>query len=236
MKVFIQQNANKQWFNVNAYSAASHFEQMGWEIIPFQKIEDVSSDLSREYPVVGGIGNVLSALDVLGVKHPELIDIPECLLEFANRRVWESTLGEMKAESNWPVFIKPLKNHKAFTGHVLKDFRDQFKTLGFPDEYPVLASEVVKFTSEYRCFVLNNEVLDMRRYAGRIDWLPDLNVVKDIVSKFKNSPVAYSVDVGDVLGHTTLIEVNDSYSLGIYGLPAHLQVKMLVTRWKEITQ
>jgi hypothetical protein len=106
---------------------------------------------------------------------------------------------------------------------------------------PVYASEVVTWQSEYRCFILNKEILDIRRYAGDMEFLPNLNLVRNMIEEFTDAPVAYSLDVGKMLDSTnflwdtSLIEVNDGFSLGIYGLPAYKQVKMIIARWKEMT-
>ncbi len=238
MKAFIQYNDRNIPFGINAYTAEDWFLQMGWEVVPFRHLSDVENQLSKEYPVVGSINNVLLALDKLGVKRPLPLEIPECLVGFGKRKIWTSTLGEVRNnEALWPVFVKPLEEHKLFTGHVLRVFTDLYKSMAFEDSTKVLVSETVNFLSEYRCFVLNGKILDVRRYCGSLDWYPDLTVVQDIIKAFlEEAPVAYSVDVGSVDGQTVLVEINDSYALGTYGLPAHLQVKMIVSRWKEMVK
>ena len=48
-------------------------------------------------------------------------------------------------------------------------------------------------------------------------------------------PISYSLDVGvDDQGDTLLVEVNDCYALGNYGLDATTYTNMLYDRWKEI--
>ena len=161
------------------------------------------------------------------------------------RKIWTSTLEQVKRDEHlWPVFVKPLKDHKIFTGFVLKTFADLFKCLAIPETTEVLVSEPVKFDGEYRCFILNNEVIDLRRYNGSLDYYPDMQVVNEMTKAFsKEAPCAYSLDVGRILDadgktchNTALVEVNDSYALGIYGLPAYKQVKMIIARWKEMTK
>lgn len=36
-------------------------------------------------------------------------------------------------------------------------------------------------------------------------------------------------------GKTLLIEVNDAWALGCYGLESHLYAKFLLTRWAQLT-
>lgn len=207
------------------------------EVVRYKEFSEIENKLSKDIPVIGPIAEVLKSLEKLGVKKPDSLEIPNCLTSFAKRKIWTSTLKEIHArEDIWPVFIKPLKQHKLFTGHVIRTFTDLYKSMGNDPETEVLVSEVVKFESEYRCFILKKNILDMRRYAGDINWYPDIKIVENIVSCFEGQPVAYSVDVGNVNGNTVLVEINDSYSLGAYGLPANLQTKMVISRWKEMVQ
>lgn len=243
MKVFVQRNQfNTDWLNINCFSAASWFGQMGWEVVPFVTMEEIKDSLTKETPVIGGIGFVRKAIEILGCQAPETIDVPDCLSIFARRKIWHTTLNDIHVnEDKWPVFIKPKVDHKIFTGHVVKTFLDLLKTSHLPREMPVLASEVVKWKSEYRCFVLDGELLDARRYTGSVDWYPNVEQVRKMIKlATPTMPVAYSIDVGamldsqDRMWDTALIEVNDGFSLGTYGLSPPLQVKMLLARWKEM--
>lgn len=243
MKVFIQKKSNGEWLDINSYSAMTWFTEMGYEIIPFVDVAEIYGHIEKTTPVVGGIGSVKKALINIGVTPPNPIDIPECLNKFTNRKVWETTLKDIHVnEELWPVFIKPLNEGKLFTGHVIKSFVDLIKTSGPQMDLPVMASEVVKWEAEYRCFILKGEVIDARRYQGDINWYPDIKKVQEIANSFTNAPIAYSIDVGlmidssGVKHDTSLVEVNDGYSLGIYGLPAFKQVKMIIARWNEMTK
>jgi hypothetical protein len=62
------------------------------------------------------------------------------------------------------------------------------------DDCPIACSEVVEFESEWRCFVLEGRVLDVRRYKGTFRSSVDLGVLTD--------------------GRTAIVEVNDGYSRG----------------------
>lgn len=49
-------------------------------------------------------------------------------------------------------------------------------------------------------------------------------------------PDAYGIDFGVTKdGRTLLIEVNDAWALGCYGLESHLYAKFLLTRWAQLT-
>jgi hypothetical protein len=242
MKVFIQRKVGgKEWLNVNHFNAADWFETLGYEVIPFIELDDIIG-LEKDTPVVGGISNVKKALERLGITPPTAIDIPKCLEKYTCRKIWTTTLGQIhNNEDCWPVFIKPLHEGKRFTGHVIKNYVDTIQTSGTPMDLQVIASEVVKWESEYRCFILKGKVIDARRYMGDIRWYPNIDLVEQMVSDFKDAPAAYSIDVGKMVDtsgkvcDTSLVEVNDGYSLGTYGLPAFMQVKMIVARWNEMT-
>src|SRR5215470_1402133 len=68
--------------------------------------------LSRATLLVGGTVAVHKALTQLGLPIPAPLNIPEALLGFAGRKLWTTTLGEIRkqfeAGSAAPVFVKPL--------------------------------------------------------------------------------------------------------------------------------
>lgn len=234
-KIYIKYNKNNMPFSIQAYAIEDWLYNTGVEIVRYKDFSEIENKLDKTIPVIGPIAEVLLSLEKLGLKKPDSLEMPDCLMSFAKRKIWTSTLQEIHVkEEMWPVFIKPLKKHKLFTGHVISNFTDLYKTAGCEPETEILVSEVVKFQSEYRCFILNKNILDMRRYAGNINWYPDIKTIENIVACFENQPVAYSVDVGSINGNTVLVEVNDSYSLGAYGLSGFLQAKMTISRWKEM--
>lgn len=65
----------------------------------------------------------------------------------------------------------------------------------------------------------------------------DFEMVERMVAAYKSSPIAYSIDVALTKeGDTVLIEVNDAYSLGTYGLDPILYSKMIEARWCELVE
>ncbi len=64
----------------------------------------------------------------------------------------------------------------------------------------------------------------------------DPSVVENAVAQFKSAPKGYAIDFGLTdKGETLLIEVNDGYSLGCYGLFDLDYAKLLSARWAELT-
>jgi hypothetical protein len=61
-------------------------------------------------------------------------------------------------------------------------------------------------------------------------------VIENAVSEYKNAPNGYAIDFGVTDdGRTLLIEVNDGYALGSYGLFYLDYAKLLSARWAQLT-
>ena len=48
MKVYVQSNKNKIPYSVNGYVAMTGFEQMGFEIVLFEDLDNVIPEMNRE--------------------------------------------------------------------------------------------------------------------------------------------------------------------------------------------
>lgn len=93
------------------------------------------------------------------------------------------------------------------------------------------------FKAEWRCFVRYGNILSVRPYKG--DWRLhyDSSVIENAVRDFASAPAGYSMDFGRTAdGRTLLIEVNDGYALGSYGLFYLDYAKLLSARWAELTK
>lgn len=234
MKAFVQCDANSIPVNVNTYAAWQGFHHLGYEVIPFENIETVT-DREPSDVVCGSIRQVLRSLDVQGTQKPPLLDYPDELAPYLGRKVWQTTLGEIRAPEVWPVFVKPVITHKAFTGQVIRVFRDLLETCHIDDDLKIYAAEPIDFTSEYRVFVRRGEILGCRNYKGAWFAWPDKEVIESAIRDYKSAPCAYSLDVGVTdKGETLLVEVNDFYSLGSYGLDPILYATAIADRWSEI--
>jgi hypothetical protein len=239
MTVYLQK-VGGEFHNINTFTAWQGFIERGAHVEFFAAAELESLPISSETPVVAGIPIVQRALRLLGCEVPQFNAIPAELLPFAGRKLWQSTLGEVRAhvqDELKPIFLKPLpENHKLFGGHVVARFRDLIETAGIDPKTPVSCSQAVEFASEYRGFVHRGELVGCKHYAGDFRVFPDFSVAESALSGWKEAPVACSMDWGVTRdGRTLLIEINDAYSLGCYGLSAHLYAPMLADRWFEMT-
>ncbi|MEK3917290.1 ATP-grasp domain-containing protein [Paenibacillus sp. FSL H7-0331] len=234
MKVFIKNSFDNQIANHNFYAAYDGFKQMGFEIRYFENIDEIS-DSNKEDIVVSYVDDVRTTLTKYSIVAPE-IDYPEELYSYLGRKIWKSKLSIIANNpDNWNVFIKPVEDKK-FTGVVVKGTKDLVGCGTYGEDPEIFCSEVVNFVAEWRCFVRNGKVLDIRRYRGNWRFHFDYKVVENVVLQYKSAPNGYAVDFGLTdKGETLLIEVNDGYSLGHYGLFSLDYAKLLSARWSELT-
>lgn len=80
-------------------------------------------------------------------------------------------------------------------------------------------------------FVQYGQILDCKHYWGDPLKFPSAEIIKFAIRDYTSAPDAYGIDFGVTRdAKTLLMEVNDAWALGCYGLEAHLYAKFLVTR------
>lgn len=227
-------------YSVNRQVALVGFAMRGEDVRLFDAgdIDDIA--ISDGDIVFGGVKIVHRAFERLGLSVPAIDSIPECLSQFARRETWQSPIGEIrrKVQNGEAIFIKPVASQlKLFAGQALRSFSDLLATAHLSDDTLVECAAVTKFVSEFRTFVLHGEVIGVRHYGGDPLGFPDPEVIREMITRYTDAPVSYALDVGVVGdGHTQLVEINDSYATGAYGLAPALYASMIDARWQEIRQ
>ena len=101
---------------------------------------------------------------------------------------------------------------------------------------PYTDTEPVQSLVEWRCFVRYGRILDARPYKG--DWRAyfDPAVVETVLAAYlPEVPAAFSLDIGvAAAGATLVVEVNDGYALGAYGLMPVVCAKFLSACWAQL--
>ena len=223
-------------YNPNVFNAYDGLRDMGFECIFFQTHEDLLKlNHEKDEIIVGGIWMIRRRLEDFGIHCPE-INYPESLKKYLGRNIWTSTINRVRDNPNsWPIFVKSIEGKK-LTGKVISSIHD-LVGCGYCDEdYPVLCSNPLNIVAEWRVFVRYGQVMDVRPYKG--DWSKhyDPEIIKSAIQDYTDAPNAYGIDFGVTEeGKTVLIEVNDGYSLGCYGMFALKYAKFLITRWAELT-
>ncbi len=222
---------------MNFAVAAAGFREMGWENIGYQKIEDVLPQLTREDVVVDFVDEARQALAYLGLGLPSVPTYPEALCGFLGRTLWTSTIDRIASQpEQWPVFVKPRDDSKKFTGVLVQGTSDLVGCGDMASDTPVWCSEPITLLREWRCFLRYGRILDVRPYKGNWRFALDPDVVEEAVRSWPEMPRGCGLDFGlDAQGRTVLVEVNDGFALGAYGLPPLLYARLLSARWTELT-
>ena len=104
-----------------------------------------------------------------------------------------------------------------------------------PDDTEVLAQQRIEFISEWRVSVLRNKILNVANYKGAPLRFPDVTTVQAAIEAFTERPIAFAMDWGiTAAGQTMLVEVNDGYAMGNYGLSGMPYTAMIEARWREL--
>ena len=233
MRAFIYAFQGKPW-NEDCAAAYNGFKKLGVESILFSCNEELDQR-NPEDIVVGGMLIMGSVFEQLGIA-PDNYDYPEELTDYLGRKNNTILLKDLQKQE-LPVFIKPVKE-KAAKGTVVKtldDAEEYYRVLD--SETEIFCSEVVDFVSEWRCLVRYGKILGVQIYNGDRMYAYDRKVIEKAVRDYSNSPAACSLDFGVTKdGKTILIEVNDGFAIGAYGLQDAQYAMFLETRWAELTR
>lgn len=235
-KAFLEQ-INGQWLDDFVYISVFPLYNRGFEITPFDS-DDLDNTLnpSKEDIIIASVESSEYFFNKIGITPPEYLGYPESLKPYMGRDVYKTKFGDIK--SNFPYFIKPSDKVKSFTGTLIESqeiikFLQGFDNLN--NETKVWFSEPINFISEYRCFVHNQKLVGIKHYTGDFKLFPNIETIENMIKSYKEANCSYTLDVGvDEKGRTLLVEINDMWAIGSYGLEGKLYVRMCVDRLIEI--
>jgi ATP-grasp domain, R2K clade family 2 len=238
MKVYILKNKYGEFASTNCAIAYDGFRKMGWEIVTFSRLDNPRlPSLIVDDVVVGFIEDVNAALGQLGIAAPPEINYPNELSSFLGRKVWKSRINYIaKHPEAWNIFIKPAALAKKFKGRLVTSAKDLISCGDEFEDTEIWCSDPVNFLAEWRCFVRYGEILGVKSYFG--DWRVqfDPQVIEKAIAAYASAPAGYAADFGVTdKGETLLIEVNDGYSIGSYGLFSADYARLLASRWAQMT-
>ena len=149
----------------------------------------------------------------------------KCLISEALHRI----------KSGEKLFVKPVAT-KLFTGMVFDSMSvSMLDKIDLNEEVWVCSPFKQKILSEWRSYIRNGRIIDSRNYSGDFRIIPDWNWVDDEVNKLKDFPSCYTIDVGVLEDNTmVIIEYNDMWAIGNYGMDNFDYYKMLRERYFEI--
>lgn len=191
--------------------------------------------------VVGDNPTMMNVFKRLGINWMN-DSYPESLRKYLKRSVWESSIRKLVMESHHKdvsnVFVKPKSKAKLFTGFVINSSLDLFRLDGIAKDTDLYCSSVVNWLSEYRVFVIKSKIVGIKHYDGDERLKLNIEVVESAITDFEKSNQrtdAYGIDFGILDdGTTALIEWNDGFALGSYGLEKEIYTELILARWEEI--
>ncbi len=227
-KLYYRVEENGVPFDNFCSDAAIGAQDAGIECIPFSDIKQVNMN---PYNIV--VTTVEESLEWL-CQNIQAID-DKWATHFKKRKEVITTIDEI---NSYPCFIKPYKQIKAFTGIIVNDIREaKLFTQDFKDS--ISCQEIVDFESEYRVYIHKDRgILGVKHYLGDPYITPDKSFVEQVYKESKENldQNSYTLDVGiDVNGENYLIEINDGWSVGNYGLNPIDYFSFVKTRWLQIT-
>lgn len=237
----VQVDDDGQFPNAALCAAFLGFRHRGREVLTRTPDQIEEIDARPETLVFGGVEVVRGYLARLGVDPPHL-DYPERLRQYMGRDVEVDTLGVVRRryrEPGEPVFVKPVE-HKAFPGRLVRRFGDLLPTSHLDAATLVYVVEHVEFLSEWRFYCEKSQIVGCGHYRGHPLHFPKESVVRESAvefSRYSDGPVTYALDFGvSEDGRTLLVEVNDMFALGSYGLDPRIYSYLVERRWDQLVE
>lgn len=218
-------------------------EELGVKTVAFEEGWEIPID--PYHIVVGSVEETKDYLEMAKIEVPSPIDVPE-LRPFLKRKGVTCNIGALPIMykalgSDRKVFVKPATSIKSFTGQVVFSEEEMMALVSdCNSDERFLVQPVIDIDSEYRLYVRNDRIIGMKHYLGDPLLFPDpvfitkcLNVAKEHLYYTHKS---YTLDFGvDYAGNTMLIEANDAWAIGNYGLEPKDYYYFARDRWLQIT-
>lgn len=202
-----------------------------YRLITYEDLATSRLLVTKNNLFVGSVEFMRAVFNLVGVEDPR---VPEN----SNRPFDVITLGEAKsrAKSGEKLFIKPFEI-KLFTGFVI-DQMQHTSINGIPDDTKLMAYKPFehRIESEWRCYIFNNRVEYIGNYSGDLYVNIDGSYLNKVIDENKDKfPCAYTIDIGVLSnGENVVIEYNDMWAIGNYGMPNDIYLRMLKKRYQEI--
>lgn len=180
---------------------------------------------------IGSVEFVLSWFAAMGIENVKPLNIPKELWHFCDRKI---AIGKLK-DFTGTYMIKDINNIK----YEYNQRVTIYPTMLYGDKYHYslhcreffLSEWVDNVESEWRVFVFNGEIQDIRCYSGDPWKTPDKQYVQEVVdtySQIRNT--AYTLDIMVTDKKTEILELHDFFSCGLYGFE---DFRVLPLMWRR---
>lgn len=237
MTIWIQTNNKGEY--IEDFCAISELGARQWKI-PFKKFHNAENIPLNPYNViVGSVESCEIVLNNMKLEVPPPIDMLK-LAPISGRKFEVKTKEKfLEYYELFPYFIKPYDKHKQFPAFIAKDKGDVLMYTNKINNVNFLISNPLSIISEYRLYINKKKILGMKHYSGDPFVYPDpLFIKKALDFCYKNlNLLSYSLDFGILqTGETILIEAQDAWAIGNYGLEPYDYIKFVKDRWLQITK
>jgi ATP-grasp domain, R2K clade family 2 len=211
------------------------------QLYTIKRIQRRQLALTTRSFICGDMDCMHGAMRQLNIPIPAPVYFPNSLTAYLHRRVWQDTVGGLRARvqsDGQSVFAKPAGRAKIFTGRVFSSAADLYHIGTTSWREPVWCSEIVSWLSEYRVYVNGQDIVSVDCYWGNASIGLDQTVIAQALANYRCSgeaPAAYGIDFGVLSsGKTALVEANDGYALGAYQISSAAYAELLFTRWRQL--
>lgn len=221
-----------------AYDAMLGAQSLGIKYKAVDSYESIPGDATNI--LVGSVEFCRNWLHKHGYSVPKLVDLNSIGIDL-KRSCYYAIMSElyMIPKELWvPVFIKPYYEIKAFDGFVASDNNEMLQLFTNGYTGPILVQDIINYVSEYRAYITNNRLIGIKHYLGDPLIFPNPEYIKHCIESCKDvlNLHSYSIDFGIAEnGQTYLIEINDGWGIGNYGIPPKDYYLFVRNRWLQIT-
>jgi hypothetical protein len=220
---FIIQTFNKQVTHDFAFMLIEALRFHEWQGTP-HTFELANKVTTQHIGIpVGSVVFVQEYLNLHGYPLVKPRNVPEELFQFADRKIYNGTENDVP---NYPYFAKDqdvIKSTPRFT------VTDNFNIPLPPGNYQY--SSLVNFTSEWRAFVWRGQLVGLNNYSGDFTDFSDVGQIYKMIAAYKSAPCAYTLDVGIQNTKTSIVEVHDFFSCGLYGFADLALLPLMLGGW-----
>lgn len=163
---------------------------------------------TRNCVPIGSVEFCLAWYWQMGCTRIAPLNIPNCLWPLVNRRIFVS---KHLSPDGKEYYGKDLDCIKAPWNNWYREYHSDTDPMLFTEKVP-------NVVSEWRLFVFDGKIVDMRCYSGDFWKSPCANYCERAVSIYSNANDAYTLDVlVTKQGSTDILELHDFFACGLYG-------------------
>jgi len=190
--------------------------------------------LSKGDIFVGDIRQTETVLHNSGLKWNHIPDFPDEIGSHFGRNIEKTTLENVintLSSIKKPKFIKPVYKG-LFPSFIYHSYINFMALLHVEETSDVWVQDFVDIDAEYRVFVCNKQILDVRCYKNWESKRPHRFWIESIIDQLPYE--TYILDAGSSRDGYLVIELNDGIAFGSYGLHPEHCAMMYKSRFEQI--